>query len=475
MKPSSPKQAFLAQDDEQEFFDGLIMIDRSAYSPSPVFQRLHKSLATKRLNVGGLGSGKTRAMCEHLYTMALTYPGSLVILARRDLGDLKNTTQREMLEFVVDPRTVDRFNVNENILYLKNRSQVLFMETKKPENFKSYQIIAYGLDESDENPDPELMTVLDGRLRQRIYVNGNEVPVPYAGIWTYNPTDDEHWLAKLEDQKTDPNIEVFRSKTHDNEKNLPAGYIDRLMASLPPWEINSLIYGNRATRPKGKPVIHGFNVLEHVRPLLPYHHLPLGRGWDFGFNNPAAMLGQYDHEFHRVLVYREICGKEEQLKLFAPKVKQETQALVGPLFPVKDFCDPHGEDQKDVGESSVEHLRIHHGIHCLSKRTRIKTGLDEIQELVLSRDGMKGRDWVFGDSIQTAPQLLIDPSCRTLISALAGGYHRDADGVPVKDGVYDHIMDAFRYFVVFTMGAGLAQRMQSQKRRYVPRCAAINS
>jgi hypothetical protein len=472
MKQSSPKHAFLSQDEEQDYFDGLIRIERKQYVPSAVMHRLHKSLATKRLNVGALGSGKTRGMCEHLYTMALSYPGCQVILARRDLGDLKNTTQREMLEFVVDPEAVERFNVNENILYLKNRSQVLFMETKIPSNFKSYQIVAYGIDEADENPDPELMTILDSRLRQRIFMDGREVSIPYAGIWTYNPTDSDHWLAKLEDDKTDSNVDVFRSKTHDNEQNLPAGYIDRLMSTLAPWEINSLIFGERASRPKGKPVIHGFTIATHVRPLKPYHHLPLGRGWDFGYNKPASLIAQFDPEYNRTLVLREVCGHEEQLKIFAPKVKSTTQGLVGPLFPVQDFGDPHGEDQKDVGEPSIEHLRLHHGIVVQSKRTRIKAGIDEVQEQVLSSDGFKDVDWIPGDPILTAPQILVDPSCKTLIAALSGGYHRDEEGKPVKDGIYDHVMDCLRYFTVFKMGQGLRHRL-NKRSRYIPRCAEI--
>jgi hypothetical protein len=475
---SSPKHNFLStggDDDEDAYWDGLIRIQREEYKPGGVAKRVHMSLAKTRLNTGGLGSGKTRTMVEHLNNMCLMYPGGHVILARKFLDDLKRTALVDYLEKAVTPETIDRFNSNEGVLYYRNGSRMYAMETKTPSNFKSMEIIAYGIEEADENEEGEgdmkLMTVLNGRLRQKIYVNGKQVPVPYAGFWTYNPVTENHWLARLEDHPSE-NTEVFRSTTYDNAHNLPATYITDLMKDLAPWEIRSLIFGERAMRPKGKPVIHGFGP-ENIVALLPFHHLPMGRGWDFGFNNPAAVLCQYDPEFDRALVFREICGQTEQLKFFAPRVKLVTQGIVGPLYPTRDFCDPHGEDQKDVGDSSVEHLRLHHGIHCLSKRTRIKTGLDEIQELTISRDGFKHRDWVQGDPIPVLPKLLVDPSCRTLISALSGGYHRDAEGIPVKDGVHDHIMDAKRYWLVHARGEGLARRMRSRKKSYIPRCALI--
>lgn len=467
----SPKQAFLNAQEEQDYFDGLIRVQRDQYRPGPIATKLHRSLSRKRLNVGGLGSGKTRSMCEHLNNICLIYPGARVILARKDLGDLKKTAQAEFLEKVVSPETIDRFNINDNTLYYKNSSKCFFMETKTPSNFKSIEIAAYGVEEADENEEgvgkDRLMTMLDGRLRQEIEVGGRKVPIPYAGIWTYNPTDNDHWLAKLED-KPDPDMEVFRSSTYDNEDNLPPDYIPTLLRSLAPWEVRSLIYGDRASRPKGKPVIHGFTEEQNVRALRVFHHLPLYRSWDFGFNHPCVSLFQYDPEYKRFMKHREFMGNKEQLKLFAPKVKAVTRGLVGPAFYIKDVCDPHGEDQKDVGESSVEYLRIHEGIHCNFQRQRLKKGLDEIQELVLAKDKFKPVDWVEGQEILEESRFLVDPSCKLTIASYLGGYYRGDDGKPVKDDLHDHPVDTDRYGVVHTMGAGLREHYKKRQKRYIP-------
>lgn len=470
----SPKLQFLnrnsSDDLDQDYFDNLIRVNRDEYRPNLIGAALHRSLARKRLNVGGLGSGKTRSMCEHLNNMLLMYPGGKGILARKDLGDLKKTAQSEYLEKVVSPETIDRFNINDNTLYYRNGSKLFFMETKTPSNFKSHEIICYGVEEADENEEgvgkDRLMTVLDGRLRQKIRIDGKDVPVPYAGIWTYNPTDDDHWLAKLEDHP-DWDMEVFRSTTYDNRDNLPPDYIPSLLSGLAPWEIESLVFGKRAFRPKGKPVLHGFTIENNVRPLRVFHHLPLRRSWDFGFNHPCVSIAQYDPEFRRYMKLREVIGDKEQLKFFAKKVIEATNSLVSPGFPVRDVCDPHGNDQRDVGESSVEHLRLHHSVYCTFQRQKIKKGLDEIQDLILSKADYRPVDWQPGEPLRQEARFLVDPSCKVTIAAYLGGYYRDEEGAPVKDDFHDHPVDTDRYNVVHTMGAGLAGR--HQKKKYVPR------
>lgn len=416
-------------------------------------------------------SGKSRTMVEHLNQMCLTYPGGNVVLARKDLGDLKKTAQAEYLSKAVVPETIERFNVNDNTLYYKNGSKCFFMECKTPSNFKSLELIAYGVEEADENEEgvgkDRLMTMLDGRLRQRISIDGRNVPVPYCGIWTYNPTTDDHWLAKLED-KPEYAMEVFRSSTYDNQQNLPPDYIPNLIATLAPWEIQSLVFGNRAKSPKGKPVLHGFTLEENVRQLKIFPHLPLIRGWDFGFNHPCISLSQYDPEFKRLIKHRELLGNKEQLQFFAPKAIALSRALVGPGFTIFDTCDPHGKDQRDVGDSSVEYLRIHHQVHCNTKRQQIKTGLDEMQELIITRAPFRPVDWTDGQEIKEESRLLIDASCRGTIAAYMGGYYRNAEGKPEKDDLHDHYVDTDRYIVVNQMNSGLAYHRKKNQNRYVP-------
>lgn len=460
----SLKQGFLRKqdDDDQEYFDSLIQVDKTAYRPGPTGSRAHASLARTKIMRGGLGSGKSRCAGEHINALMLKYPGARAIIARKNLGDLRDTTQTEYLQNVVSPETIAGFHVNDNDLHYKNGSIVHFRETKDPAKFKSYEIIAYLIDEADENESDEIWDVLDARLRRKIFMNGEWVYPPYCGLLVFNPTDETHWLYTLA-QRKDIDLEDFQFSTYENIHNLPPDYIPNLLKKLPPWDVDRLIFGNWGKQIRGKPMIHGFTEQRNVRPLKFDPSRPLIRGWDWGFNHPCVSFGQYDPVYQRFFKHRELLGHQEQLKLFVPKVLEVTRALCGPNHPTEDYGDPHGQDQKDVGQSSIQYLRDHHGIYVQSKRTRIKTGLDEIQKLVLE-DAPYGMP----EEKRTEAQFLVDPSCRLTIAAYMGGYARDEDGNPIKDGKFDHLVDTDRYPIVFKRGAGLIEKAK-RRARYQPR------
>jgi hypothetical protein len=468
MKAGSPKHNFLYTGEEQDFFDNLIQVDRTAYSPGKMAQAVHESMERTKLMRGGLGSGKTRCASEHGNAINLTYPGARGIIARKNLGDLKDTTQKEFLEKVVAPETIAGFNVNDNDLHFKNGSIVHFRETKDPAKFKSYEISWYLIDEADENDSEDIWDVLDGRLRQKIMVDGKVIYPPYAGLLVFNPPDDTHWLYHLA-QRTDLDLRDFQFNTFDNAHNLPPDYIPNLLKKLPPWDIDRLVYGNWGTAIKGKPVIHGFTHANNVRPIRFRPDLPLIRGWDFGFNHPCVSFLQVDPDCGRVTKLKEILGHQIYLPEFTKQVKQLTSAICGPSHPVEDYGDPHGNDQKDTGPPAIEYLRVHHGIFVQSRRAKIKGGLDEIQELVLRRapyDDGTGRpksEW------KEESCFLVHPDCKMTITAYMGGYYRDEHGDPVKDGKYDHVVDTDRYPVEYKKFLMLAKRQQGIRRGYQPK------
>jgi hypothetical protein len=358
--------------------------------------------------------------------------------------------------------------VNENKLYYKNGSTVLFRDTKDPDSFKSYEISWFLIDEADENASSDLWFKLDQRLRQKIYVNGEWIQPPFCGMLVFNPTDEFHWLYELAN-RTDVDVEDFRFSTLENEQNLPDSYIPNLIRSLPPYDIPRLVHGHWGRQVKGKPVIHGFTQ-RHVRHLTVLEHLPLLRGWDFGFNHPCVKIAQFDPLTERYFVLREFLGHQQYLN--APQkdklsvideVRRMTASLVGPGYPIRDFCDPHGADKKDNAQSSVDTLRTEFHIHCIYQRQRIKKGVEILQQKVIS-DGPLSVD----EPEKIAPLMLVDPSCTATIGAYSGGYHRGEDGEPVKDDYFDHPVDVDRYIVVNNETASLANR-HKQRKPYVPR------
>ncbi len=472
----SPKLNFLqGQDSEQDMFDNMINVPRDDYKPTVTANRVHMSLKLIRLLRGGLGSSKTRTACEHINNMALKYPGSTYLVGRKDITSLKVTTQVEYLEKVVSPETVDSFNVNDGILYYKNRSKTMFRETKEPDKVKSLELSGWLIDEADELPDTEMEEKLTQRLRQKIRMNGKWVIPPYAGLLVFNPVDDLHWLYFLahkgwnKDEASEKdvrkylnkmNLEDFRFDTYENKQNLPPTYIPNLIDNTPPEDLDRLIHGHWGRAIHGKPVINNFTIKKNVRSLNLIEHLPLLVGWDFGYNHPAVSFIQIDPLTTRVFLLREILGNKIYLEDFVEEYKTLKKSLVPLGFSIKHYGDPHGEDQRDVGEGSIEYLRVHHNIIVNTRRQKIKTGLDEIQHRVNSIAPLDYNNPNIKESL-----FLVDHSCKISIKGYQGYYQRDKFGEPIKDGYYDHTPDTHRYVIVNNKNEGLANRFKGKKRK----------
>lgn len=456
---SSAKKDFLNRStvDDLDAQDSLIEVV-STYVPGVTANRVHQSEKKIRLLRGGLGSGKTRCGVQHIDFLANRFPGSLHLVARKDITSLKVTTQREF-EKIIIPETIKSFNVHENNLHYKNGSMVIFRETKDPKKVLSLELTSFLLDEVDENEYRDIVDNLERRLRQKIMLDGELVTPPYAGLCIFNPVPKSHWLYELSQED---NVDDIQFSTYENAHNLPENYIPDLEKRFAkaPWEKKRLLDGDWGIEVKGKPVIHSFGP-EHVMSLKIRRDLPIVRCWDFGYGHPCCKLAQFDPKVGkngRWMLYREILGSNELLTAFAPKVIKMTKEFCQGM-PIIDFGDTHGSDHKDVGETSIETLRIHFGIHVNHKRQRIKAGLDDIQELVTDTAPMFEKD------LKVYPCFLVDHSCKDSIDAYTYGYHKGQDGLPVKDGFFDHFVDTERYGIVGMRGRAKVARHRQTKRQ----------
>jgi hypothetical protein len=102
------------------------------------------------------------------------------------------------------------------------------------------------------------------------------------------------------------------------------------------------------------------------------------------------------------------------------------------------FCDPAGASRNDItGTSTVRELAAA-GVRATYRHSRILDGIEKIRAALRSGDGTH--------------HLTISPRCVRLIEALRC-YHYPAEAgnpseLPQKDGLYDHPIDALRYFFV---------------------------
>ncbi len=208
----------------------------------------------------------------------------------------------------------------------------------------------------------------------------------------------------------------------------------RRRASRAGWEAEML-----CKRPSLENVVFDeFDTDRHVQPVDYDPNLPLYRTLDFGFVNPFVCLWiQVDND-GVVQVIDEYVRSRATIDVHAAELKSRTPAPEERIAAT--FCDPAGASVNDItGTSVIRELRTL-GIVTQYRRSGILEGIELIRRAIRCGDG--------------SSTLIISPRCQRLIEAMRC-YHYPESGsaaaageLPLKDGLYDHPIDALRYFFV---------------------------
>ena len=183
-------------------------------------------------------------------------------------------------------------------------------------------------------------------------------------------------------------------------------------------------------------VFDEFDPAVHVSQIDFNPDLPLYRTMDFGFVNPFVCLWIQINENGIIRIIDEYVRSRATIDVHATEIKNRTP--VDEEQVAGTFCDPAGKSVNDVtGTSAVRELRSH-GIDVKFRRSGILEGIELIRRAIRSGDGKSS--------------MIISPKCRRLIEAMECYHYPQAGGsaveLPLKDGVYDHSIDALRYFFV---------------------------
>lgn len=174
----------------------------------------------------------------------------------------------------------------------------------------------------------------------------------------------------------------------------------------------------------------------HVAQIEYDSNLPLYRAIDFGFVNPFVCLWIQVDKDGNVRVIDEYIRRRATIDVHAEELKRRTPCDEEAVAAT--YCDPAGAGANDVsGTSAVRELRSM-GINTRYRRSRILDGIELIRRAVRAGDGKN--------------RLLINGNCVRLIEAMRCYHYPDSPGqeseLPEKDGVYDHPIDALRYFFI---------------------------
>lgn len=150
-------------------------------------------------------------------------------------------------------------------------------------------------------------------------------------------------------------------------------------------------------------------------PLLPNPRRVLYRAWDFGWHAPACLIATIDRK-DRLLVLREIVGREESTRDFAQRVIArcaEWYPTWGPGW--QDFCDPAGQMVKTLESEKSERRDVEVlnglGIHpSWEYGWSRKDGRSLIHQLLILRTDQ-------------SPGMFVDPrNCPTMLQGFLGKY-----------------------------------------------------
>ena len=216
---------------------------RFPIEPLPVHQPYHASTAKIKVAIGGVGSGKTAALCMESIRFALGQPGSDMILTRRGIPDLRRTTEKELFEVMpaaLEKRCkIKRLGGHVESILFPNGSLLQLVGMENWESHKSMNLSWIGIDEASEQTRNNIQGILN-RLRQSRPLKGAP-PLPHGKRMVNqmaiasNPAGQDYLYEMFVDPNTRRNDSSLHLSTPMDNPFLPPDYIDLLLQMPVPY------------------------------------------------------------------------------------------------------------------------------------------------------------------------------------------------------------------------------------------------
>lgn len=200
---------------------------------------------------GSKGSGKSYLGCKLIFSDAFTYDETFYFIARDSLTNIRKFTIPSIHEVFDDwGLTTDYWDYNgqDNFYELSNKSRVYLLDAKfLPRDplyarFGSMQMTRGWIEEAGEFKEAAKnnLNASIGRWKNDVY------NLPPKLLQTCNPAKNylyKEYYRKHRDDKLEPWKRFIQALPQDNKK-LPAGYLENLHRTLSPNEKQRLLYGN---------------------------------------------------------------------------------------------------------------------------------------------------------------------------------------------------------------------------------------
>jgi hypothetical protein len=438
---------------------------------------------------GPIGSGKTLAMLNRIWTLACEQRPSPVDGVRKTRWAVIRNTYAELEKIVVKdwlewypPEQYGEIRYSRPLEYVMRlgdvRAEIIFVALDRPDDVRKLrgtQFTGFFFNE---------LQYTHKQIFDEVTSRSDRYPSPADGWASWSgvladlnePTED-HWLVQMTGEVpwpegTDPGdriawprdwlylvqppalIEVFNTdgktirgykinQRAENLRWLSPTYYARLVKGKEKAWIDSRLMNRISVWVDGKAVWPQFNIETHVAksPLEPVPGYPILMGMDFG-RNPAVVFAQLVGS--RWYVLDEVIGQDIDTVAFAPFVKRKLDTRF-PGYEFRIWGDPKGADKVQSSERTSYDVMDSFGLRVVPAPCGDNDLTIRLGAVTHVLTGMHNG----------APRLLLCPRhCRTLKVAMAGKYHFRKQPLaggyeerPHKDN-YSDICDGLQYVVV---------------------------
>lgn len=431
---------------------------------------------------GPTGSSKSYGVYAYVIRQLLNFPGAQALFVRQKLQEIKKSAWKDVKKILDSYGIPYAKNETELTIKLPNGSGIIMSSdmaltpsgSDKADSLGSTAYSFVVFEEADSIRESTAITMA-GRMREAV---GNFRKVLF---YICNPPDEFHWLFRWffgsDNDPHDPlsRYRALKFEVRDNVAHVGEGY---LMGIEQDFSRNRFLKkrlgdGDYGIVPKGTPYfmdtfyseIHTGDLRvdnKEGQKVFKWNRLyPVQRGWDPGFRGMACVVAQEDPELKQFRVFVARLVQHTHLETFLSEILPELNRMF-PGAVWEDFVDTAAKQQTANSDRSSLEIMRDYGMRPRHKPMAINFGLNIISRILRTLS-------------QDRPRMIVDTwGARILIQAFEGGYCCDTSlgglDKPKKDGVYDHVMDSFRYMVghVFDLGSGGEVDVRSQAHMSTP-------
>ena len=468
------------------------MVELNFNPPGPVSSAFMKSNCFVRGLRGPVGSGKSVTCAIEIVRRAIEQQvspdgtrKSRWLVVRNTQPELKTTTIKTWLDWFPESGGWGKFNWSPPFTHMMKfgdvECEVIFLALDVEDDgqkLRSLECTGVWINEARYIMKPIVDAATERVGRYPSKRNGG--PTWYGVIMDSNAMDPDHWWPILAGEMPPPeeeyseddlflldqaefDFEFFsqpaglkeqrdesgkligydNNPDAENVPHLPDNYYRRQLAGKSKEWIDRFILNKIVVHHDGKAVYPSFNQEFHVsrHPLPIFDDREVLVGMDFGLT-PALVFAQQTQG--RWLIQRELVFTDSGVKRASPLIRKMLTEVYGGVAGHRGTGDPAGDDRAQTDEATPFMILRSEGLNFQPATSNDPQIRVEAVEQVMTRvfDGKAG--------------FLVDPSCKHLIKACAGGYHyprlkvsgsvRHSDK-PLKN-MSSHVSEALQYLLL---------------------------